>query len=224
MKTFTGNIATAMAACIEDANKRVLQACIDTVNTQAGMTRKNAIQNIQSNFTNRNKFTANSVRFTQCPKSVKRLEDVASYVGITARAGYMERQEKGGLHTATNEARPIGIPTAYARGGSNKNKVRQAYRLDKIGSVKGEFTRAKTRRSETVARAYIANVTNKLMKHDNKVFKVTSFRKKGDNIHFQLREVYTFEYKSTMTKANPWLDPATIMPRQQGQSIFNSKM
>ncbi len=223
MKTFTGNIATAMAACIEDANKRVLRACIDTVNTQAGMTRKNAIQNIQSNFTNRNKFTANSVRFTQCPKSVKRLEDVASYVGITERAGYMERQEKGGQHINTS-GNQLAIPTAFARGGTNKKTVKQGYRLNRIQTVKGPFAHAGSKKSETVARAFVSKNEKKVIRYDDKLFQVTSFKKKGDNIQFQMKEVYTFKYKSTTTQPKPWLEPATIVPRQQGQGIFNSKM
>lgn len=223
MKTFTGNPAQAMAACIEDAQKTVLKACIDTVNTQAGMTRKNAIQNIQSNFITRNKFTTGSVRFTQCPKNVKRLDDVEASAGITDRSEYMVRQEKGGKHTNKNGGQ-LGIPTSYARGGNFKNKVRQGYRLSNMQTVKGPFQRSGSKKSETVARAFVSKNEKKVIRYDNQLFQVTSFRKKGDNIQFQMKEVYTFKYKSTTTQAKPWLEPATVIPLKQGQNIFNSKM
>lgn len=87
-------VVSSFAAAIADSNKAILKASKNTVNIVAAIARKNAMKNIQDNFTLRNNFTVNSVRFTQCPPGAARLQDVKSQVGITERAGYMERQEK----------------------------------------------------------------------------------------------------------------------------------
>ena len=81
----------------EDLQRRVIKAAAKTVNIQAAQTRKNAIENIKTQFHQRNDFTVRNIRFTSCPENVTRLEDVQSEVGATERAGYMELQETGGI-------------------------------------------------------------------------------------------------------------------------------
>ncbi|MBQ0165503.1 MAG: hypothetical protein KBT02_00160 [Treponema sp.] len=226
MKTFTGNIATALSKCLEDAEKKCTKACINTVNIQAGMTRKEGMQNMERDFILRNKFTQNSVRFTQCPKSETRLSRIQATAGVTEKASYMERQEKGGIHTNPS-GKELPIPTDYARGGTKNKQVRSAYRLNKINRdvVKGPFAKHGSKKSETVARAFVAKRENKLVRFGRQnLFKVTSFRANGSNPSFKMKEVYTFRYIQTRTPQKPWLEPAAEHAKSQGQNIFNQQM
>lgn len=222
VKSFIGDTATIISKALQDAEKQVTKACINTVNIQAGMTRKESIQNIQRNFTLRNSFTQNSIRYTSCPKSVQKLEDIESRAGVTTKASYMERQEKGGLHKNSN-GRPLPIPTDYARGGNRSKLVRRAYRIP-LQTVKGELKKHGTKNSEFVARAYVAQRESKVLRHNNQLFRITHFKKNGDSIHFRMNELYTFKYIQTRTEARPWLKPAVDHAIESAQKIFNQQM
>jgi hypothetical protein len=86
-----------------------------------------------------------------------------------------------------------------------------------------------SRASWTVARAYIAFKHGLFLPYggnsDNRnLFWVTSFSKNGKKIKFKMKQVYSFEYRSTKTDAEPWLLPASEKAAKQVQAIFNSQM
>jgi hypothetical protein len=82
-----------------DMKEQIIKGGIATVNVQAALTRKKAIENIKDDFTLRNNFTTSQVQFTQIPQGRYALSAIHSTVGITKKVGYMAaRQEFGGPH------------------------------------------------------------------------------------------------------------------------------
>lgn len=220
-------VVSSFAAAIADSNKAILKASKNTVNIVAAIARKNAMQNIQGSFTLRNNFTVNSVRFTQCPPGAARLQDVKSQVGITERAGYMERQEKGGVKTA--RSKNLVIPTTKARGGSNARKVRPEYYLSSVSKniVKGSFTKSFKKKSKArmVARAYVAATKDKFIRRNDAIFRVSNFRiNKSGRVHFRMIEILNLKHKSTITPKKEWLHPAANAAASEMQNIYNAEM
>lgn len=220
-------LVSSFAAAIADSKKSILKASKNTVNIVAAIARKNAIKNIQDNFTLRNNFTVNSVRFTQCPPGAARLQDIKSQVGITERAGYMERQEKGGAKTAGSKN--LVIPTTKARGGSNASPVRKKFNYASISAnmVKGGTGKFKSHKARFVARAFVAAKTGKFVRLNDEILRVTNFRKvKGPPSHarFKLTAILNLRHKSTITPKKEWLQPAATAAASEMQSIYNSEM
>jgi hypothetical protein len=205
--------------------KQVIHAAISTVNIQAAMTRKNAQTNIAQNFLLRNTFTSRNITFTPCPSgSVHTLNGVQSSIGSTEKAGYMERQEKGGEHTSP--AGHLSIPTDEARGGSKKNPVMGMYRAKNLKNriVRGQMHVNASSPSRQVARAAVAFKRNKLVRYGGNLFKVTTFWTNHDAVKFTMKEIYTMRFASTHTKESPWLQPAAEKPAADCQAIFNAQM
>ena len=115
----------------EDMQKDVLKAAAATVNIQAALTRRNAIENLHNDFILRNQFTEKSLHFEQAPKEAKSFEEIESHIGALDRASYLERQEKGGTHTNPSGGQ-LSIPTTEARAGSNRNLVQRSLYRTKI--------------------------------------------------------------------------------------------
>lgn len=229
-KTFYATAKTvglAFQKVIDDVEKTTRKACINTVNIQAAKTRKNYITNLEKNLILRNKFTVNSVRFTQCPKTVTRLEDIQSTVGALDRADYLARQEEGGIHKPKSGTR-LAIATDAARTSKSKRKpVSKAYRLNNLKPVSGPFNNlsaSATSKSRVVARAFVASKNKDLVIHTkNHIFRITKFNKGGNKI-FSEELLYTKKYKQTVTPPNPSLQPAAEQPAKDCQKIFNNEM
>ena len=212
-----------MRTIFKDAEKKCIQACINTVNIQAAETRKNAIQNIQGNFILRNKWTTSgrNLNYQQCPKGVTDITQIQSEIGSTL--DYMERQEKGGTHKPAKGSQ-LAIPSTMARGGSNNKKVLYKFNYSNVRTV-GKALKAKTRSSRYVARAFIASQNKLLMSVGTKtLFQITNFKKSGDKISFKQTPIYNLKFKTTETKANPWLEPAAEQPAKDAQNIYNYQL
>ena len=208
-----------MGNIFKDAEKKCIKACINTVNIQAATSRKEGIINVKNNFTLRNTWTERNIIYTQCPQNVTNINQIQSEVGATERAAYMERQEKGGIHKA--KGNKLAIPSTMARGGANNKKVKPSLYLSKNGLVSGPTTRATTRKSQYVARAFVA-AKNKLFLSANKtLFQVSKFTKSGDNISFKQIPIYNIKFTQTKTPAQPWLKPATDQQAKEAQQIYN---
>lgn len=214
----------SFVAAVNDVKEERVRAAIDTVNIVAALARKNAQKNISAQFTTRNAFTVNSVRFTQCGKNLKNLNAVKSEAGITDRAAYMVRQEQGGVKRAPNGENLI-IPNTRARGGSNANKVRRKYRWDEVSkNIVKWSSRGGSRKARGVAAAYVAAKTGKFVRRNNAIFKVTNFRKTKAGVHYRLSEILNLKHKTTTTPQNKWLEPASEDAAKDMQKIFNSQM
>lgn len=211
-----------MRTIFKDAEKKCIQACINTVNIQAAETRKNAIQNIQGNFILRNQWTTSSrnLNYHQCPKGITDITQIQSEIGSTL--DYMERQEKGGTRKPAKGSQ-LAIPSTMARGGSNNKKVLSRLYLNKIKTV-GRATKATTRSSQYVARAFIASKYKLFLSANKTLFQVTNFKKSGDKISFTQTPIYNLKFKTTQTKAKPWLEPAADQPAKDAQNIYNYQL
>jgi len=210
-----------------DTKEMLIQGAIATVNMQAALTRKNAIKNIEGNFTLRNNFTTRQVQFDSMEKSrFISLSQVKSIVGITEMAEYMVRQETGGAHKVKEGGKALAIAGLHARGGSSGSLVQKKYRLSNLRKLEGESKpEGHTFRSWLVSKAAAAYENNLLMYYNNRLWEVTSFQKKSDaGVEFKKEEVYSFVQHDTQTAQTPWFIPATEKPAKDVESIYISQM
>ncbi len=208
-----------------DAKKSIIKAATNTVNIQAALGRKNTVRAIKDKFITRNTFTTRQVQYDKMPNGLYSLKAIKSTVGITQKADYMERQDKGGTHRPKTGSK-LAIPTDTARGGKSKALPRM-YRINNVGrkKVKGNFKKnLQSKRARQVARVFEAFKTGKLVSFGNNLHKVTSFTKSGNSIHFKLKQIYNFSKTKTQTPPEPFFEKATEKPARDGQRIFNSQM
>jgi hypothetical protein len=210
-----------------DMKEQIIKGGIATVNVQAALTRKNAIEILKSDFILRNNFTTSQVQFTQMEKKrLISLSAIESKVGITEKAEYMARQETGGPHKAEGGG-ALTIPTNRARGGNKGSPVMKKFYLHKLKKVKGGGYKLKgyTYRSWLVAKAAVASREQIPMQYNDKLFEVTNFQKKADGgIEFKMQEIYGFDKEETMTPESPWLRPASEKPSKDVENIFITQM
>lgn len=210
----------------QDMKNTMMKAAVNTVNMQAALTRKNAIENIQNNFTLRNTFTTRQIGYDRCQvENPQSFDQIESHVGAKEKASYMARQEEGGLHTANNGGQ-LSIPTNTARAGSSKNPVQRSMYRSRINRriIKYNPEHSGTGKSALVSAAKTAYESGRFLKYGKNIYHVTSFKKTGDNIKFELEMIYFRGLTSTVTTAAPWLQPAAEKPAQDAQAIFNSQM
>jgi hypothetical protein len=208
-----------------DAEKAISIAARRTLNTQAALTRRNGLVNINKNFHTRNSWTERNIIYEQTRK--KKIENMESRTGATEDAEYMKLQELGGVHRP-KKRNTLAIPEDPARGGNFAQPVSKKYYMSNLrGShiVKGKYRgRKRSARSRTVATAYVAHKTGKLVKRKTGIYRVTNFRKKSGSIKFRMIRLYNLQKRSTRVPKQPWLLPAAEKPVQDGQSIFNSQI
>jgi hypothetical protein len=210
-----------------DMKEMIVKGGIATVNVQAALTRRNAVENVREDFILRNNFTTSQIQFQQMEKArFISLSKIQSTVGITQKAGYMARQETGG-ERVTNSGGNLAIPTSRARGGNKGSPVMKKMYLSKVKRVRGDdYSRAGgTYRSKLVARAAVAFKNNLLMRFNDELFSVLDFQKKADgDITFKLDLIYNLKHKQTFTHETPWLMPAAEKPAADVENIFISQM
>ncbi|MBQ9239463.1 MAG: hypothetical protein IJ191_09185 [Treponema sp.] len=213
----------------DDMKRLMLQGAVATVNVMAALTRKNAIKNLNDDFTLRNKFTTGGINlhFDKSDDTVTDLKEVQAVFG--AKRMYMERQEEGGIHDDPGGGR-LAIPTDAARGGSNKNAVprenyiknvrKKMYRYDPRHVVNSKIENA----NNLVSAAASAYEDGAFLEYNKNIYRVTDFKKFGDDVQFELEMIYFRGLEKTTTPAKPWLEPAAEKPVADRQKIFNSQM
>lgn len=209
----------------DDMKQLMFKAAKNTVNIQAALTRRNALENIQQ-FTLRNTWTKRQIQYDPCKEeNIQSFSQIEAHVGATEKAPYMERQEKGGIHAPANGGQ-LAIPTVQARGGSAKNPVQRKMYRSRIQPkvIKYNPQNGPTPSSALVKAAKRAHEVNGYLKYNKNIYKVVSFNKSGDKVNFQLEMIYFRGLTSTITKQAPWLQPASLKPAQDGQNIFNSQI
>lgn len=221
-------ISKTFAECEKQVHRDMLRAMRLTLTRTAFVGMEQSRKNIQQKFTTRNEFTVKSAVYTKCNYDDD-FSKLKSSTGILKRASYMKRQEEGGVHRGTHGVdNKLMIPSTFARGGDNKNKVprRLYYNIIEGKIVKtqeGKYIH-RSRKSNLIAQAYMAKKINGFMKQDNEIFKVTEFKKNGDNVSFERELVYNLRFDATDTKAEPWLEPAAESAASQMQVFFNQAM
>jgi hypothetical protein len=209
-----------------DMKETIIKAAINKVNIQAAMTRNRAIQSIKSDFTVRNTFTARQIQYTQMPPGRYALSVIQSTVGATEQASYMARQETGGIRRPAS-GKTLAIPTDAARGGTNSAVVPKKNYFSRIKSkiirARGYLTDG-THKARITAMAAEAAPKGGFISMNNKLFRVENFVSRGDGVSFRLRQFYGFDKRQTITKAQPWLKPASTYVAEQGEKIFIREM
>ena len=209
----------------------LIQAALATVNIMAARGRKEAIKNMESQFIIRNNFTPRQVQFTPMPESkYVKLSAIHSTLGVTTKASYMERQEKGGERKPESGSR-LSIPMDTARGGNRRSPVAKKNYLKslkkKIVYANFHYGKSNDQRSpgtKLVAAAYVAAKKRKLLRYSAGLFEVTQFSKNGYSVSFDLDMMYLFDKQKTFTPENKWLLPASEKMAAQVISIFSAQM
>ena len=207
-----------------DCKGRIIQAGIKMVNMQAALTRKNAIRQVESDFTLRNNFTTKQIQYEGMEeRRFVSLSHIQSRVGVTEKADYMARQESGGMRR-NESGHALAIPREVARGGSMVNPVMRKKYLSRLKSIRKGNKPKGFNKSWLVRKAYIASKHNLVMRYAKNIVTVNNFIKKGDRISFDMEPIYNIGRDETITPANPWLLPAMEKPAKDGGKIFTSAM
>lgn len=194
----------------------------NTLNTVAFLSRKNAISNINKNFTIRNTFTQRQIQVEKVKENAS-LSRMWSSVGATEKADYMRLQEEGGTKEGKNGN--ILMAQLEARGGSVKNLVSKSMYYKKIKKNIINFSQRKgSRKANLIATAYVANKNNKFIKYKDNIYQITSFTKSGDKVSFTKKHIYNVSQKTAKIRENKWLEPAIQKPIADFQNIFNSNI
>lgn len=206
-----------------DIGKAMQIAGMQTLNIQAALTRRNSHKEVENEFTLRNTFTKRNIQFQKT--ELKKISDMQSSAGATERADYLELQHMGGLRRPKAGSK-LAIAQSAARGGTNRRLVSREFYIKKIKNqtVKGK-TKFRSKKAAAVAGAYVAYKQKKFFKHNENIYKVTSFRKsKGGQVRFKKKHFYNVSERTTKVKRNPWLYRSSQQPAKDGQSIYNSQV
>ncbi|MEL5718739.1 hypothetical protein [Treponema pedis] len=209
-----------------DAKKTIIKAATNTVNIQASIARKEIINNVKNKFILRNNFTTKQVQFKKMPQGLYSLNSIQSTVGITEKASYMERQDKGGIHKP-EAGSTLAIPTDMARGGNKSKQVSRLYRVNRLPSqkVKGPFKKnINSKKARQVARAFVSYKTGKLISFGKNLHQVINFNSSKGRVSFKLKQIYNFSKFKTVTPPTPFFQQSCEKPALDGQRIFNSQM
>ena len=198
-------------------------AVSNTLNVQAAITRKGYIKNANESLIMRNTFTKRNIRFD---KNINRvISRMESRAGATEKADYMALQEEGGNRKPKSGSN-LAIPQLAARGGSNARVVSKTLYLRRIKkhTVKGPFKRRGTKKSRSVARAFVAKRENKFLNYSGNIYRVTSFNKSGNTIKYTKTHLYNVSETRTRVIGQPMLKPAALKAGRDGQNIYNSQV
>jgi len=209
-----------------DMKEMIIKGATATVNVQAALTRKNAIGIVKENFTLRNNFTTSQIQFEQMQSSrFISLDKIMSRVGITEKADYMARQEKGGVRKSAG-GNNLAIPTNVARGGNRGSPVLKNKYLNKLKKVDGGGYPGGgySYRAWLVRKAAVAAKHNLVMRYNDKLFTVQNSEKTGGRVSFKMNQIYGLDKAETITPESPWLWPASEKPAQDVTNIFISQM
>lgn len=200
-----------------------VKAVSGTLDTLAGLTRRNYIKEQQEELTIRNTFTKRQTQFQKVETRV--LKNMFSEAGATKKADYMEIQEEGGSRRPKKGNR-LAIPQRAARGGSNRQTVRRDRYIRRVGRqrIKGAYRKSITsKKAQLVARAYMADKLGKSIKHGDNIYMVSGFNKAGGSPRFRLKHLYNMSKSQTRVRKTPMLIPATKQPIRDSQRIYNSQ-
>lgn len=212
-------------ADIQKANE---VAAKNTLNTIAALTRKNSIERIKADFTLRNNFTEKSIAYDRV-KSNLALKDMESVVGALKRAEYLKLLHEGGIRKPKAMFKGVAIPQQHARGGSKKRLVRESFYLQILKEkrvtrrMKITKIRFKSKKAQTVARAFVANKEKLFMKYKEGYYSVSNFLKNKNNISFRMKKFYSMPKKNPVIRKNSWLWDSAKKPAADAQNIYNSQ-
>lgn len=225
-KTIVLKGINAYSKAMKDVQGKMATAAAAAVTKTAYTARKNAISNIEKNFTLRNTFTTRQIFTTPARKS-SNLKNIKAYTGALDPAGYMARQETGGIKKTDTGANLI-IPNTRARGGSNTNKVQKRYTYANVIKNTAHWSNRKgSRRARLVATAYYAAKHSKFMRIGDSFFRISKFRKtKGSTpkVKFTAQQILNLKHKTTYTPQKEWLKPASEYAEKLTPQFYQQEM
>ena len=154
------------------------------------------------------------------------IQNMQSSFGATDKIPYMQLHEEGGIKRPKHGSR-LAIAQIQARGGSKNKVINKSLYIKTIqkrlvsGPMKRQF---KSKRAVTVARAAVAFRENKYLIYNRNIYKITSFTKSKNKIHFNKQHLYNLSQRHGRIKAEPWMLPSTEQPLRDGQNIYNSQI
>lgn len=191
---------------LDKLSKRELPRVVKRALTLTARTAaKFAKGNVEDDFTNRNKFTAGSVRANKVEGTTAK----SMFAEYGSMQPYMALQEKGGQ--TTNKGKAVDVPTRSARvGRSRKKPTRKKARLSQLGKLphfKGDdiiddlakFARHGKKRKQAVIES--SNIKRG-------VYMVVRAPKKKVGAPFNLTMLHNLESASYHVSANPWMSKA----------------
>lgn len=209
-----------------DYEKANAIAITQTLSSQAGLTRKNAIKKIKGDMTLRNTWTLRQIQFDQAEKTsvTSKAFRAVARAGATKLAPYMAKQELGAVKPGSTA-----IGQAAARTSESTRKpIAAKFRLNKPKMKAGNMVTGPYRRpgasskSRGVAMMWVAFQKKKYIKSKGRIFQVTSASTGPPR--FETKLLYSTGHMNVRIKPSPWLLPATKKPVADGGNIYFSKL
>lgn len=208
---------------VDKANKI---AASNTLNTQAFLSRKNGIKNIEDEFILRNTFTKRQIQVTKQTDMRLAIRNMKSIVGATKKADYLALHEDGGIKRPRKGNR-LAMAQKTARGGSKRHLVLSRYHLKNIKKKRlhGNYKTATTKKSRFVARAAMAaKKKNYFINLNDNIYQIISFYKIGKRVHFTKKHIYYTGHRTARIDRVIWMKKAIQKPSRDVQNIYNSNI
>jgi hypothetical protein len=214
----------------KDIRQLLKKSCTEAVNETAFEARKNLVARINKEFYVRNKFltSANALSVTKSPFGhIDSLRDIKSSVGFTEAASFMVRQDEGGWHEP-NQGKRLRIFTDKAReGGTKAGQVQRGLgytkNLRRMGIIP-LMVKGSSHASRMVRRAAAAYKSGMLTMIRRSFYRITDFKKKGDNVTFKKEMIINREFEKTYTPAKDFFLPECQKAAKDIQARFNAAM
>lgn len=205
-------------------------AARDTLNISAASTRKKAIKTIKSEFTLRNTWTTRNVAFEPVGNINK--NKMKSVVGARHGADYLADQHEGGIrkHFKDNpEASGIWTPQRGASSGNSLEKPKlRRYRQKAVSKKLIRTSGGKhhgTRKSERVARMFMAKKLNKYYLGNHIIAQIDSIEKRKRNkIRVKSRVLYKIKKRTQIISPHKWLYPHAEYAGNKIPDIYVSRL
>jgi hypothetical protein len=214
----------------KDIRAWVKKSASETMNQIAFQARSNIIEKASQSMIVRNNFLTSPrvLSVTKVPFGhTESLKDIQASVGFTEDADFMRRQDESGWHEPKEGTR-LRIFTDKAREGRTKaGKVQKGYGYTKNMRRMGIIplaVKGSSHESRMVRRAAAAFKSGLLTMIKRSFYRITDFKKQGDNVVFKKEMIINREYERTLTPAKNFFLPACQEAAKDMQKLFNEAM
>ncbi|MCL2200208.1 MAG: hypothetical protein FWB80_14950 [Defluviitaleaceae bacterium] len=217
----------------KDIRRHIKQAATKTVNAVAFQARADLRTYVLENFSNPNGLVTPSSLFVKKVPfgKTENLNDIQASVGFSEKVDFMRRQDEGGWRTRHDPSRRMSIKTDAAerdglptRGSNKSGKVR--IKGKKVSTVRIKNGKSKSRRANRVARAAMAYQTGlpMFMGENKSLFRITSFTRIDDGVHFGAELMVNRKFTRTFTPARNFFLPVCQNAAKNIQDLFSENM
>jgi hypothetical protein len=203
----------------------------NTLNTLAYEASKEAKDEVGRQFTERNKFTRNSIRFRKT--FARNIDAMESSIGSTQE--YMRSQEEGfTIHKKGKHGVPIPTSAAAGQMGASKrtkrlqrkNWMSQINLTKRVATGRGATIAAVRRAVKSGKRVVFIDSKNDLWGRPTGLYRIIGGRTKdrGWPRGAKLRMIYDMERTSAHTRAHHWLRPAVDKTIPKAGEIYRDEI